>query len=190
MEYAKKPPKSLQRQTALTMVIIMSHSFRQLFTKRSATRKKTAFAPPRLNARGFTLVELLVVTVLLGVLSILGLSSFATFRTNARNGRAIAEIRAIEQDINAFALAQERLPTNLGEIGRADLIDPWGNLYEYKRFTAGAMRDVAGTPLNTDFDLYSKGADSDSVQGVLEQKSKDDIVRTNEGGWVGLARTF
>ena len=49
--------------------------------------------------------------------------------------------------------------------------------------------------LNTSYDLYSKGADNDSVEGIpplpdVPTASSDDIVRGSDGAFVGLANAF
>ena len=50
--------------------------------------------------------------------------------------------------------------------------------------------DRFGVSLNTDFDLYSMGKDRDSAAALSTPKSYDDIVRANDGAFVGLASDF
>ena len=45
-------------------------------------------------------------------------------------------------------------------------------------------------PISSDFDLYSMGKDGDSVAPLTAQKSRDDIIRANDGGYYGLASNF
>jgi len=45
-------------------------------------------------------------------------------------------------------------------------------------------------PINSDFDLYSMGKDGRSVAPLTAKDSRDDIVRANDGGYVGLASEF
>ncbi|MCA9739171.1 MAG: prepilin-type cleavage/methylation domain-containing protein, partial [Gemmatimonadetes bacterium] len=45
-------------------------------------------------------------------------------------------------------------------------------------------------PLNSDFDLYSKGLDGTCVSPLTGATSQDDIVRANDGGFFGLGRNF
>jgi general secretion pathway protein G len=42
-------------------------------------------------------------------------------------------------------------------------------------------------PLNCDFDLYSKGKDGKSVPRLSDEVSIDDIIRANNGTYIGLA---
>jgi general secretion pathway protein G len=72
------------------------------------------------------------------------------------------------------------------------MVDPWGYPYVYRPVTGpgGARKDKFMVPLNTDFDLYSVGADGESVAPLSAARSKDDIIRALNGGWVGLASNF
>jgi general secretion pathway protein G len=45
-------------------------------------------------------------------------------------------------------------------------------------------------PINSDFDLYSMGKDRETVAPLTAKKSHDDIVRANDGAFVGLASEF
>ena len=85
-------------------------------------------------AGGFTLVELLVVITILGILTLFGMRAYAHFIDRARNTRAIAELRLIEQDIVDFWNTNDRLPDSLAEIGRGTMLDPWESSYQYINF--------------------------------------------------------
>lgn len=45
-------------------------------------------------------------------------------------------------------------------------------------------------PINSDYDLYSMGKDGESMEPLTAQKSHDDVIRANDGGFVGLAVDF
>jgi general secretion pathway protein G len=45
-------------------------------------------------------------------------------------------------------------------------------------------------PINSDFDIYSMGRDGDTVAPLTANKSHDDIIRANDGGFYGLAANF
>ncbi len=53
-----------------------------------------------------------------------------------------------------------------------------------------ARKDRFLVPINSDFDLYSMGKDGDSVGPLTAQKSHDDVIRANDGGFYGLASNF
>ena len=44
--------------------------------------------------------------------------------------------------------------------------------------------------LNTDYDLYSVRADGKSSGPLSAKKSKDDVIRVLNGGYIGLAENF
>lgn len=139
--------------------------------------------------KGFTLIELLVVLVIIGLLAAIGISSFTGFRNNAKSSVAMTEIKELERGIIAHVLEKGTYPavaTWLTDINREGLVDPWGQPYVY---TAPGIRTMGG-PLNADFDLYSKGIDGDSAAALLDPPSRDDIVRINDGAYIGLASKF
>ena len=54
----------------------------------------------------------------------------------------------------------------------------------------GFRKDGNLNPLNTDFDLYSRGQDGDTAGPLSAQSSRDDIVRANNGAFVGLGEDY
>ncbi len=98
-----------------------------------------------------------------------------------------------------------KLPDSLNELGISDLVDPWGNQYRYLAFknakesnkwggteegTEKPRKDKFLVPLNTSYDLYSMGKDGESRESLLANESVDDIVRANDGSFIGLALQF
>lgn len=145
------------------------------------------------NNRGLTLIELLAVLAVIGVLATIAVLIYANFDNQARIARAIADIAILSSEISTFETLNERLPNNLAEINRATFLDPWGRPYEYLNFALGAgqeRKDHALHPINTDFDLYSKGKDGDSQAPLTASASRDDIVRANDGQFIGLASNY
>src|SRR4051812_19790005 len=97
----------------------------------------------------------------------------------AKVARAIGGIHAMQIEIDG----QDSLPASLADIGRDQLLDPWGNAYVYNRFPdrthgvpPGARRDRFLVPINTYYDLYSMGADGASVVALTAKKSQDDVI--------------
>jgi general secretion pathway protein G len=45
-------------------------------------------------------------------------------------------------------------------------------------------------PINTTYDLYSKGKDGDSSPPLTARASQDDVVRANDGGFIGLGSRY
>ena len=159
--------------------------------------------------RGFTLAELMVVITIVGILSTIGLRVYKHFIDKARNTRAVAEIRMYEKEIVNFLNDTERLPNAFAELGLGVTLDPWKNPYQYINFdtspgaednrrTKGAKGKGKGigkglekdSPLNTDYDLFSKGKDGMSAPALADDVSKDDIIRADDGGYTGLASGY
>ena len=51
-------------------------------------------------------------------------------------------------------------------------------------------KDKNLVPINTDYDLYSKGPDGKSVTPLTANSSRDDIIRANNGAYVGEAEDY
>lgn len=141
---------------------------------------------------GFTLLELIVVTVIIGTLSTMAAPSLQRAREQAQVGAAISEIRIIEAELMIYIEINFGPPVSLAAIERAGMVDPWGYPYVYAVVTGPgeARKDKFMVPLNTDFDLYSVGADGESVGPLSAKKSQDDVIRALNGGYVGLASNF
>ena len=144
--------------------------------------------------QGLTLVELLIVIAVVATLATIGLLWYAGVTEQAKIARAAADITIIGGDIDTFELINDRLPNDLAEVGRASLRDPWGNAYIYLNFTTTApgqwRKDQNLVPLNSTFDLYSKGKDGQSQPPLTAADSQDDIVRANDGNYIGLASRY
>ncbi len=138
---------------------------------------------------GFTLVELIVITAIIGVLAAIAIPAYSRFVEKTKVTRAVAEIRALEKDLLASMVDSNTLPNSLNDIGRGTLRDPWGKPYQYLKIPA--REGLFGQRLNNDFDLYSQGPDDQSnLLDITDDTSKDDVVRAGDGGWVGLGADF
>ena len=151
----------------------------------------------RSNRRGFTVIELLGVMTVIGILATLGLPRLRQVVEQARVARAIGDIRGIQADLMALEAGNQPLPASLAAIGHAGTLDPWGRPYQYNRFPVGghgvppgARRDRFLVPINSTFDLYSLGKDGASVAPLTANPSRDDIVRANDGGFIGRADKY
>lgn len=150
------------------------------------------FFQPR--QRGFTLIEMMVVAVIMGVLAALAIPNYARVRERAMIARAIGDIKALGMDLSEYQLEQGTFPPSLADIGRAGMLDPWGQLYGYTRVSGsnrGALRkDRFLVPINSDFDLYSMGPDMKTNAALTSKAARDDIIRANDGGFVGVAANY
>ena len=143
---------------------------------------------------GFSLIELLTVIAILATLSSIAVPAYSTYAEKARITTCIAEIRMLEKSIIAFVDENGNLPNTLNNIGLGHVLDPWGNPYQYAvvgSVPKGHLRkDHFLVPLNSDFDLYSMGKDGKSKPPLTAHHSHDDIIRANDGGYVGLASEY
>jgi len=144
--------------------------------------------------RGFTLIEMLATMAIVGTLASISIPPVQEAVTKARVARAIGDISAIQSELVGFMSEGDSLPSSLAAIGRAGAEDPWGQPYVYFPFptpgSGSGRTDQFGVPLNTYFDLYSVGEDGASSGSLGATASRDDIVRANDGGFVGLGSSY
>ena len=144
--------------------------------------------------RGFTLVELMLVMALLGVIISLAIPAYAGYRERVDIALVITHMAKVDADIQRYAMQNNGYPASLADIGR-DELDPWGNPYQYlNNITANGngkkRKDRNLVPINTDYDLYSMGPDGKSVSPLTSTHSRDDIIRANNGAFIGSAEDF
>ncbi len=144
------------------------------------------------NDRGFTLVEVVLVCIILGILVTLSIPAYNSSINLAKVARCKEEIRTLEKEINAYQADRGVLPSNLTQIPNGNIRDPWGNLYNYRPASSTVAdppryTDFSGAPLNSDYDLYSTGQDGTSTYHLssadADKSSRDDIVRAGEGAF-------
>jgi general secretion pathway protein G len=168
--------------------------------------------------RGFTFIEIMIVMAIIGTLSAVAVPNYLKYRTKGRIALAMSDIRIIEKQIMCYWVDTGELPDSLSELPNANITDPWGNPYQYLKIdgvtdhgvdnpsdstptaednpsdSAGVLgmvrRDHFLVPVNTDFDLYSLGEDGKSQSPFTAADSQDDIVRANNGGYVGLVSDY
>jgi general secretion pathway protein G len=146
------------------------------------------------RARGFTVIELMIVLSILGVIAAIAFPTFQDSQRKARVAQAISDIVEIEQKMEKYFALNYAYPTTLAVLGYSKK-DPWGNDYMYLNFATATgkgmyRKDKALNPLNTDYDLYSSGEDGVSKTQVSSKESLDDVIRANDGAFVGLASDY
>jgi len=163
---------------------------------------QTVLQPPqpprhgrRALARGFTLIELMLGVAILGILIAIAVPAYQSYQDRVRTFKAVADIKSIEALVLTYKAEERSLPADLGQVGAAGMRDPWGNLYQYTNLedTKGngkARKNKNLVPINSDFDLWSNGKDGASQSPLTAQASRDDIVRANDGRFVGLASEY
>lgn len=156
---------------------------------RAVRSKKQALSPT-----GFTLLETMIVMAIIGILSAIAVPNFLSYREKAKISVAVTDIKNIEQKVIDFLSENKAFPMTLAEIGMDGLRDPWGNPYEYWPITGDIKQKVRKDrnvhPINTDFDLFSRGKDGNTNFPLTANTSQDDIIRANNGGYIGLASDY
>lgn len=97
------------------------------------------------NDKGFTLIELMVVVVILGVLAAVAIPQFAGKSDTAKENAAKADLKTITNALEMYYFDNEDYPdqTTLGNLSGIDSdlvpgylkklpVDPWGNQYQYQ----------------------------------------------------------
>jgi general secretion pathway protein G len=181
--------------------------------RRSRSGEQRRLFRVRTARPGFTLIEMLLVVAILGTLTALAMPYLQSAVDQARNTRAIGELRKIVVEIQLYQMNNMgQAPNSLADIGLDGMKDPWGRPYVYLKFPtgdgggggrgggggggggggppAGARKDRFLVPINSAFDLYSMGKDGASTAPLTAASSHDDLVVANDGGFVGIAVDF
>ncbi|MDP3070392.1 MAG: type II secretion system protein [Opitutaceae bacterium] len=69
-------------------------------------------AQPRRRAAGFTLVEIMIVTVIIGLLALLGMPALQKSRLASQNNRFISDLRVFAQAFESYSVLNGGWPPN------------------------------------------------------------------------------
>ena len=144
---------------------------------------------------GLTLVELLVAVAIIALLSLISWPTYRHYIEGLDNKQAVQDLLLIDAMLQRYHTDHFTYPDTLQAVGLDTKLDPWGNNYEYLNIATvkgkGKLRkDHNLVPINSDYDLYSKGKDGRSVSPLTAKHSRDDIIRANNGGFTGLAADY
>lgn len=145
---------------------------------------------------GFTLIELLVAVAMAAILLVLAVPSYESYAQSVKVTAAITDIMKISTAIGQYETVHGLTPPpDLSAVGMNGMLDPWGRPYVYLSFTGltgkGPMRkDKNLVPINTEYDLYSVGADGQTRPPLTAQVSQDDVILANDGNYIGLASKY
>ena len=164
---------------------------------RSASRSALRLSTRAIGVaqRGFSMLELLLVVALVAVLSAIAVPAYRSYAERALVATAVQDTGDIASRLERFRTIRQRLPDSLAEVDGAARLDPWGRNYVYYNYAAGespdpTRRDRNLKPLNTDYDLYSRGKDGLSQPQITLPFSLDDVIRANDGAFLGLAAKY
>ncbi|HAH20305.1 MAG TPA: type II secretion system protein GspG [Candidatus Omnitrophica bacterium] len=118
-------------------------------------RRRLTVARGNLSLTGFTLIELMLVVVIIGVLASMVMPKLVGKSEQAKKSVAQADIEAsISSALELYEIDNGKFPESLsvlvGKYLKKDPKDPWSNSYNYKS---------PGDHNQDSYDLYSKGRD-------------------------------
>ncbi|MCZ6804253.1 MAG: prepilin-type N-terminal cleavage/methylation domain-containing protein [Proteobacteria bacterium] len=148
----------------------------------------------RRQSKAFTLIEVMIAVAILGVSAAIAIPIYTGYKLKINNAIAITDIVNIQVAAESYYQAKDVYPSSLTDVNMNLVLDPWGLPYEYLNLDGvpiGMMRkDQALVPINSDYDLYSKGPDGASIMPLTAPMSRDDIVRANNGSFIGIAADY
>ena len=149
------------------------------------------------RSAGFGLVELIVVLVIASLLAALAVPAYNGYVDRAKVSRAIGDISGLSVEIDRFSVNHDdQFPATLADLPINIPRDPWGNEYQYLNIRAAGpgvgdfRKDGKLNPLNSDFDLFSAGKDGEFSGSLSAEQSRDDIVRANNGAFIGRGEDY
>jgi len=154
-------------------------------------------APLFKRERGFTLLELLMAGAVVGLLAAIAFPSYGRLMERQRVRQSARDLILISQGIERYRTTHFAVPQSLNDLGMTLPKDPWGRDYAFLNFSAPIKgikalirKDHNLHPLNSEFDLYSMGKDGQTMGPLTAKASRDDVIRANDGRFVGLASDY
>jgi general secretion pathway protein G len=152
----------------------------------------------RSRSGGFTVLELVTATAVCALLLSIAVPTYFNRIERLKINQATRDLTTIAAAIERYRTANNlQLPLALTDMTGLPTTDPWGNPYRYLNFSApipgiqGMIRkDHNLHPLNSEFDLYSMGADGSSASPLTAKASRDDVIWARDGSFIGLASDF
>jgi len=89
--------------------------------------------------KGFTIVELLIVIVVIGILALLVITTYSGIQAKARNSKRSSDIKSIQTNLEAFYTSSGYYPS------RADMNTASWRTTNMKSFDQNALKDPSST---------------------------------------------
>jgi general secretion pathway protein G len=139
----------------------------------------------------------MIAAAIVALLAAIAIPGYAHILQRQKVEKCVRDLHEIGMRIERYRTLNFAMPPSLGAIYDPIPQDPWGRHYRYLSFTPtfpgidGQIRkDHNLHPLNTEFDLYSVGADGRSASPLTANASRDDVVWARDGAFVGIAADF
>jgi general secretion pathway protein G len=143
---------------------------------------------------GYTIIEAMMVLGIVGIGAALSYPIYSGYTEKMEIANVKKDFVLIDLKIETYFATNGEYPPDLATIGMQK-DDPWGTPYQYLNMDLAdgdgqKRKDHNQVPINTDYDLYSKGPDGASSGPLTAQPSRDDIVRANNGEFIGEATDY
>jgi len=139
-----------------------------------------------------------IACTIVAILAAIAIPAYLRYLERNKEAQAISDIQIIANKLQA-TMMEDALPDSLATINFGNVLpltDPWGNPYQYLPLYGrpanlnDARKDHNLHPINSDFDLYSMGPDGQTNKPLQSAKSRDDLIRANDGAFIGKASTY
>jgi prepilin-type N-terminal cleavage/methylation domain-containing protein len=143
------------------------------------------------NQKGFTIVELLIVIIIISILAGLIVTTFSDFRRKSRNSERQNDIKFTQQAVENYYAQNEKYPTlgqlndsawrakNMKTLGADELQDP-----------SGTKASLATAPAANIYSYQPVAQDDGVCDNVTRDCMKYTLTATQEGGEVFTKNNF
>ncbi len=137
----------------------------------------------KLSSQGFTIVELLIVVIVIGILAGLIVTTFSDFRRKSRNSERQNDIKFVQQAVENYYAQNETYPTlaqlndsawrskNMKTLGPDELTDP-----------KASSPNLAGSPAQSIYSYQPTAEDNGNCDNKDRDCMKYTLTATQEGG--------
>lgn len=124
----------------------------------------------KLNAKGFTIVELLIVIVIIGILATIGFVSFSSAQNKAKKSKAQSTVSQVKSKLGEYFADKNSYPSSKGDVttylqgngGASTAGEFGGDAYGYTATPTGcttAANDCTGFTLTAAKTYWNGGTD-------------------------------
>ena len=146
------------------------------------------------HGAGYTLIEAMIAMAILAVIASLAYPTYSNYLERIDYSLVEKDFVEIDLKTEIYFVTNGAYPPDLATIGMQK-DDPWGNPFQYLNMDLAQgngqkRKDHNLVPINTDYDLFSMGPDGKSASPLTSANSQDDIIRANNGAYIGVASEY